>query len=284
MPSISLLLKRKITGAPRALITYSKKFARALKRRLWVIAWGTLSLPLYFVASVLMSGNQASGLAGRLLKTCAAAPGFVKFVQRKYIVSLVARGAITEATKVAMKLVRLSTSSHDLHLCHSVWNSYVATIPSWLPFIDEPRASYESTCVVVVNKTAEPLFDDVIAEAGLQVVPVASLRSEFSLAVLGESELDLISTAAAKQLSSHQPRAIVAAPSDLLDVDTLLVAVSLSHWAQVPLAIRDVGVVKSRLTGELEKRTSAKAAELKLVGNTFNSDRELLSFLQAGAS
>ena len=162
MPSVRLLLKRTITGAPRALLRRLRKLGLAVRARLWKMAWAVALFPVYSLAVHAETRLARLGLAERLLQWTNRMPVYLEFHARRLMQVQIERGKVAEPAAIALRICRLNPRSSNVRLANAVWSEYAQTEPGWQAIASAPRPTTTARHAAVVTPHGEDLFGDLL--------------------------------------------------------------------------------------------------------------------------
>lgn len=277
MPSISLLLKRKITGAPRALLRRLKKLLKALLSKLWKLLWAVLLSPLYAVAIHAETRTARLAFAESILLTLERAPVYLEFHARRLAQIQIARGKLTEPAGILMRIARLNPTPDTVRAANAAWSALTQTDVGWKPVVGVERPRHGSYSAVVISETGEDLFGDLFEQLRFSHRNF-SLKFDDATPVVAECVLDRIATSIARGLDSL-PLAVVAAPTSLTDYAALDVARALADWAGATFIVR-LPITEGRPDStEAAQRAYAKFSAVISHAQVVTADSQLIKQL-----
>lgn len=280
MSSVSLLLKRKITGAPRAVLRRIRKLGLALLARLWKIAWATVLFPIYALAVFAQTRLARRGLAEQLLQWMSRLPVYLEFQARRLMQVQRERGKITEPAAIALRICRLNPTSSTVRLANEMWSAYAQTEPGWQAVASAPRPSTVSRHAAVITPQGEDLFGDLLEQMQYDFTSHA-VQIPDERPLIAECSLDRVATHIAAHFIKAVPDVVIAAPASLTDYHTVAVADAVARWAQAPLIVRLPLTSDRPAETEIAHRSHAKFSELLKSGLVVTADSQLLREISA---
>lgn len=280
MPSVTLLLKRKITGAPRALLRRMRKLGLAVLARLWKLAWAILLFPVYSLAVHAETRLARLGLAERILQWTNRLPVYLEFHARRLMQVQIERGKVAEPAATALRICRLNPTSSHVRLANQVWSEYAQTEPGWQAVASAPRPASTARHAAVITPHGEDLFGDLLDQLHYEFTAHAVAQSD-ERPLIAECALDRVATHVAAHFTHALPNVVIAAPATLVDYKTIAVADAVARWADVRLIIRLPLTSERPATTESAMRSHTAFSELLKRGLVVTADSQLLKELAA---
>ena len=279
MPSINLLLKRKITGAPRALINRGRKLLSAIAAKAWKIAWAILLSPLYARAVHAEIRLARLGCAESILKTLERAPVYLEFHARRLAQVQLERGKVKEPAGILMRVARLNPTPTTVRAANHAWSELTQTNLGWLAVATAPRVDRDPDFALVISSDGEDLFGDIFEQVRFRHRNF-SLKFEDSSPVVAECVLDRLSTSLV-QLLDVAPAAVIAAPTALTDYKCLVVARAIADWAGAAFIVRLPIADKRPESTELAQLSYAKFSSVIATAQVVTADSQLVKQLSS---
>ena len=280
MASVNLLLKRKITGAPRAVMNRLRKLLKAALARLWKLMWAILLAPFYALAVHAETRTGRLAFAERLLTWMDRLPVYLEFHAQRLMQVQIERGKVAEPAAIAMHICRLNPTPATVAAANAVWSEFAQTEPGWQAVASAPRLNAKARHAAVITRTGEDLFGDLLEQLRYDFTSHSITMSDDS-PVVAECVLDRVATHIAGHFTSDFPNVVIAAPANLTDYKTLAVADAVARWAGCPLIMR-LPIANDRPANtEIASRSHSKFSELLTRGHVVTADSQLLKQLAA---
>ncbi len=277
MPSITLLLKRKVTGAPRAVLNRGRKLLRAIAAKLWKLGWAILLSPLYALAVHAETRLARLAFAESILRTLDRAPVYLEFHARRLAQVQIERGKVAEPAGILMRIARLNPNPSTVRAANHAWSELTQTDLGWNAIVNTDQLGRNQHFAIVVSDDGEDLFGDIFEQARFSHRNF-SLKFDDPSPVVAECVLDRLATSLARQLDTA-PAVVVAAPTALTDYKSLVVAQALAQWADASFIVRLPIADKRPNSTESAQRSYEKFSGLLASAHVVTADSQLVKQL-----
>ncbi len=277
MPSITLLLKRKVTGAPRAVLNRGRKLLRAIAAKLWKLGWAILLSPLYAVAIHAETRLARLAFAESILQLLDRAPVYLEFHARRLAQVQIERGKVAEPAGILMRIARLNPTPSTVRAANHAWSELTQTDLGWKAVVNAAQLGRNRNFAVVVSENGEDLFGDIFEQARFNHRNF-SLTFDDPSPVVAECVLDRLATSLSHQLDAA-PSVVIAAPTSLTDYKCLVVAQALADWAGASFIVRLPIADKRPTSTESAQRSYVKFSALLTFAQVVTADSQLVKQL-----